>query len=100
MHGAPLTPAEAVASVAWQVSSLEAQGLDRDRAIRRVASDHGMLPEKVRWCVTCGPARPGKSGMTHSPNDRARSTRSRSPWSSRFAQGPGLSPPRAGYAGA
>ena len=51
MHGAPLTPAEAVASVAWQVSSLEAQGIDHDRAIGRVAADHGIPPEKVRWCV-------------------------------------------------
>jgi hypothetical protein len=51
MNGAPLTPAEAVASVAWKVSGLEAQGIDRDRAIGRVAANHGILPEKVRWCV-------------------------------------------------
>jgi hypothetical protein len=51
VHGPPLTPQEAVASVARRVRRLEAQGLDRDRAIRRVAVETGIAPEKVRWCA-------------------------------------------------
>jgi hypothetical protein len=51
VHGPPLTPQEAVASVARRVNSLEAQGLDRDQAIRRAAVETGIAPEKVRWCA-------------------------------------------------
>ena len=51
MHGPPLTPQEAVASVARQVLGLEAEGLDRDQAIRRVAFATRIDAEKVRWCA-------------------------------------------------
>lgn len=51
MHGPPLTPQEAVASVARRVRRLEAEGLDRDHAIRRAAVETGIEPEKVRWCA-------------------------------------------------
>jgi hypothetical protein len=51
MHGPPLTPNEAVATVARQVRRLEAAGIDRDQAIRRVAADNGIAAEKVRWCA-------------------------------------------------
>jgi hypothetical protein len=51
MHGPPLTPQEAVAAVARRVRCLEAQGLDRDRAIGRAAVETGIDPQKVRWCV-------------------------------------------------
>ena len=51
MHGTPLTPDEAVASVARRVRSLEAQGLDRDHAIRSAAVHFGIDPEKARWCI-------------------------------------------------
>jgi hypothetical protein len=46
-----LTPQEAVASVARRVRRLEAQGLDRDRAIGHAAVETGIDPQKVRWCV-------------------------------------------------
>jgi hypothetical protein len=46
-----LTPEEAVASVARRVRRAEAQGLDRDQAIRRTAVETGIDLEKVRWCV-------------------------------------------------
>jgi hypothetical protein len=56
MHGPPLTQQEAVASVAQRVRSSEAQGLDREQAIRRTSVETGIDPEKVRWCVeaVCG----------------------------------------------
>jgi hypothetical protein len=58
MHGPPLTPQEAVASVARHVRCLEAAGLDRDQAIRRAAADNGISPEKVRWCTESAPGGP------------------------------------------
>jgi hypothetical protein len=51
MHGPPLTPQEAVASVARRVRRHEGQGLDREQAIRRVTVETGIDPEKVRWCA-------------------------------------------------
>jgi hypothetical protein len=51
MHGPPLTPQEAVASVARRVRRLEAHGLDRNQAIRCVAVETGIDAEKVRWCA-------------------------------------------------
>jgi hypothetical protein len=51
VHGLPLTPHEAVASVARRVRTGEAQGLDREQAIRRTSVETGIDPEKVRWCV-------------------------------------------------
>jgi hypothetical protein len=51
MHGPPLTPKEAVASVARCVRHGEAQGLEREQAIRRTSVEAGIDPEKVRWCV-------------------------------------------------
>ena len=51
MHGLPLTQQEAVASVARRVRGGEAQGLDREQAIRRTSVETGIDPEKVRWCV-------------------------------------------------
>lgn len=58
MHGPPLTPQEAVASVARRVRAGEAQGLDREQAIRRTSVETGIDPEKVRWSVEtlCGAA--------------------------------------------
>ncbi len=56
MNGPPLTPQEAMDSVARRVRRLEAQGLDRDQAIRRAAVETGLEPHKVRWCVE--PSRP------------------------------------------
>ena len=58
MHGPPLTPHEAVASIARRVRAGEAQGLDRGQAIRRTSVETGIDPEKVHWCVetVCGPA--------------------------------------------
>jgi hypothetical protein len=58
MHGPPLTPQEAVATVARKVRRLEAAGLDRDQAIRRAAAEHGIEPEKVRWCAETAPGGP------------------------------------------
>jgi hypothetical protein len=46
-----LTQQEAVASVARCVRAGEAQGLDREQAIRRISVETGIDPEKVRWCV-------------------------------------------------
>jgi hypothetical protein len=51
MHGPPLTPQEAVASLARQVLDLEAQGLECDQAIRGVAFATRIDAEKVRWCA-------------------------------------------------
>ena len=51
MHGPPLTPQEAVASIARRARRGEAQGLDREHAIRRTAVETGIDPEKVRWCI-------------------------------------------------
>src|SRR5262245_45317768 len=51
VHGPPLTPQDAVASVARRVRRLEAQGLDREAAIRLTAVETGVDPDKVRWCV-------------------------------------------------
>jgi hypothetical protein len=51
VNGPPLTPQEAVASVARQVRRREAQGLDREEAIRRTSDETGIDPEKVRWCA-------------------------------------------------
>jgi len=51
VHGPPLTPQEAVASVARRVRAGEARGLDRDQAIRHISVETGIDPEKVRWSV-------------------------------------------------
>ena len=51
MNGLPLTPHEAVASVARRVCAAEARGLDREQAIRHISVATGIDPEKVRWCV-------------------------------------------------
>jgi hypothetical protein len=51
VHGPPLTPQEAVASVARRVRGSEAQGFDREQAILRTSIDTGIGPDKVRWCV-------------------------------------------------
>ena len=51
MNGPALTPQEAVASVARRVRRGEAEGLDREQAIRRTSAKTGIDPEKVRWCV-------------------------------------------------
>ncbi len=51
MHGPRLTPQEAVASVARRVRRHEAQGLDREQAIRRTTVETGIDPERVRWCA-------------------------------------------------
>jgi hypothetical protein len=51
VHGPPLTPQEAVVSVAQRVLRREAQGLNREQAIRRTAVETGLDPEKVRWCA-------------------------------------------------
>ena len=51
VNGPPLTPQEAVASIAWRVRRLEAQGLDREQAIHGVAAETGIEPRKVRWCA-------------------------------------------------
>jgi len=59
MHGTPLTPQEAVASVVRRVRRGEAQGLDREHAIGHAAVETGIEPEKVRWCIeTVFPAAP------------------------------------------
>jgi hypothetical protein len=69
MHGPPLTAQEAVASVARRVHLLETQGLDRGLAIRRVAVETGVEPEKVRWCAeTAFP----DSTVRRSPSSRRR----------------------------
>jgi hypothetical protein len=51
VNGTPLTPQEAVASVARRVRCGEVQGLDREAAIRLTAVDTGIDPDKVRWCA-------------------------------------------------
>jgi hypothetical protein len=51
VHGPPLTPEEAVASIARRVRESEAQGFDREQAILRTSIDTRIDPEKVRWCV-------------------------------------------------
>jgi hypothetical protein len=51
VHGPPLTPQEAVASVARRVREAEAQGFDREQAIQRTSIGTGIGSEKVRWCV-------------------------------------------------
>jgi hypothetical protein len=51
MHGPPLTPQEAAASVARRVRGAEAHGFDREQAVRRISIETGLDPEKVRWCV-------------------------------------------------
>jgi hypothetical protein len=51
VHGPPLTPQEAVASVARRVREGEAQGLDREQAIRHISVETGIDPAKVRWCA-------------------------------------------------
>ena len=70
MHGPPLTPQEAVASVARRVRRLEALGLDRDRAIGRAAVETGIAPQKVRWCVETACPEPT---VRFSPSSRRRS---------------------------
>jgi hypothetical protein len=58
-----------VASVARRVHLLETQGLDRGLAIRRVAVETGVEPEKVRWCAeTAFP----DSTVRRSPSSRRR----------------------------
>jgi hypothetical protein len=64
-----LTPQEAVASVARRIRRLEAEGLDRDQAIGRVAVETGIDPERVRWCAEI--AVPG-STVCRSPSSRRR----------------------------
>jgi len=71
MNGPPLTPNEAVASVARRVDRLEGLGLDRDQAIQRVALETGIDSEKVRWCVVNASA--GSAAIARLP----RSTRRR-----------------------
>jgi hypothetical protein len=73
MHGPPLTPQEGAASVARRVSRLEAAGLDRDHAIRRVAAENGIEPEKVRWCAEIAPG--GSSARPSDDHPRLRSER-------------------------
>jgi hypothetical protein len=68
MHGPPLTPQEAVASVARRVRRLEAHGLDREQAIRRAAAETAIEPEKVRWCVD--KAAPGRSACSSPGRER------------------------------
>jgi hypothetical protein len=69
VRGPSLTPQEAVASVAWRVRRFEAQGLDREQAIRRAAVQTGIEPQKVRWCVeTAFP----DSTVRRSPSSRQR----------------------------
>ena len=51
MRGLPLTPQEAVASVARRARGLENQGLDRGQAVRHAAAETGIDPQKVRWCL-------------------------------------------------
>lgn len=51
MNGPALTPQEAVASIALRVRLGEAQGFDREQAIRVVAAETGIEPRKVRWCA-------------------------------------------------
>ena len=69
MQGPPLTPQEAVASVAQLVRRLEAQGLDLDGAIGRAAVETGIERQKVRWCVeTACP----ESTVRSSPSSRRR----------------------------
>jgi len=64
-----LTPQEDVASLARRVRRLEAQGLDRDQAIRRAAVETGIDPERVRWCAeTAFP----DSTFCRSPSSRRR----------------------------
>ena len=70
MHGPPLTPQEAVASVARRVRRDEAEGLDRGQAIQRTSAQTGIDPDKVRWCVeTVFRA----SHVRHAPSLRRRS---------------------------
>ena len=72
MHGPRLTPQEAVASVARQVRDLEAQGLDRDQAIRRVAHTTRIDAEKVRWCAeTASPVSVVRGLRSHSRRRRS-----------------------------
>jgi hypothetical protein len=77
MHGPPLTPQEAVASVARQVLGLEAEGLDRDQAIRRVAFATRIDAEKVRWCTETAAPRLGRarSLLNRPPQPLARNRR-------------------------
>jgi hypothetical protein len=72
MHGPPLTRQEAVASVAERVRRLEAQGLDRDRAVGRAALETGIDPQKVGWCVET--ACPEPTVRFSPPNRRRRVT--------------------------
>jgi hypothetical protein len=51
MQGPSLTPQQAVTSIARRVLRAEADGLDRDLAIRRTSIGTGIDAEKVRWCV-------------------------------------------------
>jgi hypothetical protein len=51
VQGPPLTPKEAVASIARRVRGSEAQGFGREEAILRTSIDTGIDPAKVRWCV-------------------------------------------------
>jgi hypothetical protein len=51
VRGSPLTPQEAVTSVARRVRRLEAQGLGRDQALRLVSAETGVDLDKVRWSV-------------------------------------------------
>jgi len=79
MQGPPLTPQETVASVAHRVRRLEAQGLDRNRAIQRTAIEIGLDPLRVRWCAdTALPP------VRRSPSPRRR--RGAWPWPPRFAR--------------
>jgi hypothetical protein len=78
MHGSPLTPYEAAASIASQVFWLQANGFDRDRAIQRVAAQTGIAPEKVRWCANGAPANAPRSAQRNTPS-RAHDERQHQP---------------------
>jgi hypothetical protein len=72
MHGPPLTPQEAVTSVARRVRRLEARGLGRDDALQLVSAETGIELEKVRWSVDRASLGPN-AGIASA--DRGRATR-------------------------
>jgi hypothetical protein len=83
MHGPPLTPQEAVASVTRRVRRLEADGLDLDQAIRRAAAENAIEPEKARWCAETASvarsARPPSGGGPTAPRRDTTTTTTGSP---------------------
>jgi hypothetical protein len=72
MRGSPLTPEEAVTSVARRVRRLQAQGLGRDQALGLVSAETGVDLEKVRWSVDRAPLGPN---ARISSTDRGRAMR-------------------------